>query len=211
MLGEQALADPVGQRCDLEQLVVRQELDGIVQRQIADAVEPHGDIRGAAPNVGEVLLADDVHLEVAVADVLPHDHSLVHIDPGTDEEGAAILGRIEAERGGRAGLEGDERAVGPRLDRAGVGPVVREQRVHDPLASRAREEGLAEAEQAAGRDPVHAVGRAVVAVLHVDEHAAAAASELDHGPEQLLAHLDLEHLVRLVPLPVDLLEDDLGA
>src|ERR1700704_5959306 len=47
--------------------------------------------------MSEVLLAHDVHLEIAVADVLAHHHALVHLDPGTDEELAALLGLVEPE------------------------------------------------------------------------------------------------------------------
>src|SRR6059058_6098059 len=67
---QDALANAVALRRDLEELVLREELDGVVEREVTDAVEAHRDVRVAAPHVREVLLADHVHLEIVLADVL---------------------------------------------------------------------------------------------------------------------------------------------
>src|SRR5438309_10968483 len=192
LLREKALADAVGLRRDLEQLVVREELDRVVERELADAVELRGDVRVAAPHVRQVLLADDVHLEVALADVLADDHALVHLDTGIEEELPAILRGVQPERRGRSILERDERAELPRRDRPGERAVALDERVHHAPSARCREERLSEPEQSAGRDPVHGVHHAVVAVLHVLERSAATPGELDHRAQLFLRNLDLE-------------------
>src|SRR2546428_8956065 len=94
VLGQEALADAVGLRRDLEELVVGEELDRIVERELTDSVELRGDVRVAAAHVREVLLAHHVHLEVALADVLPDDHALVDVDSGIEEELASLLRRV---------------------------------------------------------------------------------------------------------------------
>src|SRR6266545_2179563 len=210
LLGEHALADAVRQRRDLEKLVVRQEFDRVVEGQLAHAIELRGDVRVAAAHVREVLAAHNIHLEIAVADVLSDDHALIHLDAGADEELTALLGLVQAERRGRARFEGDERAEVSRLDRARVRAVTREERVHHALAARAREERLAETEQTACRDLVHAVRASVVAVLHVDEGAAPLTGELHDLAEHILRDLDLQLLVRLETLAGFVLVDDLG-
>src|SRR5438093_8251833 len=172
LLAEHPLADAVALRRDLEQLVVRQELDRVVERQVADTVELHRDVRVAAAHVREVLLPNDVHLEIAVADVLPHDHALVDVDAGSEEELPAALRLREPEGRRGAILPGDQRSEVPRVDVAGVRAVTREERVHHALAAGIREERLPEADQPARRDLVDAVRRAVVAILHVDQRAA---------------------------------------
>src|SRR4029077_10742378 len=128
-------------------------------------------------------------------------------DARPDEQRATVLRGGEAVRGRLAGLEGDERSKVARRDRARVRTVAREQRVHDALAARVREERLAEPEQAAGRDLVHAVHAAVVPVLHVLQDPAALADELDDRAETVLRDLDLELLVRLLGLAVHHLAD----
>src|SRR5439155_319475 len=97
LLGEEALADAERLRRDLEELVVGEEFDRVVERELAYPVELHRDIRRAAPHVGEVLLADHVYLEVALADVLSHDHALVDLDAGVEKELPPILRRVDLE------------------------------------------------------------------------------------------------------------------
>ena len=130
-------ADAVRLRRHLEQLVVGEELDRVVERELADAVELRRDVGVAAAHVREVLLAHDVDLEVALADVLADDHALVHLDPRVEEELPAVLRRVEAERRGQPVLPGDERSEIARVDVAGVRAVAGEERVHHALAARA--------------------------------------------------------------------------
>src|SRR6185503_20254818 len=132
------------------------------------------------------------------ADVLADDHPLVDLDAGTDEQLAALLCLVEAERGRRTGLVRDERSQIARLDGTCEGPVTREERVHHALAARVRQECLAESEQAARRDLVDAVCASVVAVLHVDERATPPTRELDDGAEHVLRDLDLELFERQI-------------
>src|SRR5436190_7069018 len=209
LLSEKAFADAVGLRRDFEELVVGEELDRVVERELADAVELRGDVGVAAPHVREVLLAYDVYLEVALADVLADDHALVHLDAGVEEELPPILRGVEPERRGRPVLECDERAELARGDRAGERAVAFDERVHHAAPARGGVERLPEPEQSARRDLVDGVHHAVVAVLHVLERSAAAAGELDHGAELFLRDLDLELLVRLLRLAVDFLQDHL--
>src|SRR5947207_418145 len=144
---ENALADAVSLRRDLEELVVGEELDRIVERELANPVELRGDVRVAAPHVREVLLAHDVHLEVALADVLADDHALVHLDPGIEEQLPAVLRGVESERRRRAVLKCDERAELARRDRAGERAVAFDERVHHAAPTRSGEERLPESEQ----------------------------------------------------------------
>src|SRR6185503_7727527 len=206
---QQALADPVSDRRDLEQLVVGQEFDRVVEREILQAIELRGDIGGAAAHVREVLPTHDVHFQIARADVLADDHTLVNLDSGTDEQLAALLGLVETEGGRRTGLVRDQRPQIARLDWTCEGPVTREERVHHALSARVRQERLAESEQAARRDLVNAVRASVVAVFHVDECATTPTRELHDGAEHVLRDLDLELFERLELLATLVLVDDL--
>src|SRR4051794_39867433 len=68
------LAQPYPGGRDLDALVLPQELQGLIERELAVGHEPHKDIRGGGAHVGEVLLLARIDVEVIGARVLAHDH-----------------------------------------------------------------------------------------------------------------------------------------
>src|SRR3954468_21270327 len=103
-----AQADRLGR--DLDALVLAQPLQRGVERVLAVGHEAHEDVGGRRADVGEVLLAYGVDVEVLGARVLPDDHPLVDLLAGPDEQRAALLKVHQRELRGRAGTVGDEGA-----------------------------------------------------------------------------------------------------
>src|SRR5579875_3290360 len=63
-------------RCYLDQLIVRDKLDGLLQGLLPVRHQPQGLIRRTRPHIGELLLPDSVDVQIVVARVLAHDHAL---------------------------------------------------------------------------------------------------------------------------------------
>src|SRR5262249_21272555 len=69
-----------------------------------------GAMCGGGAHVGELLLAQAVHVQVVVAGVLADHHALVNLGSRAHEEFAALLQSPERVSGGDAGTVGDQRA-----------------------------------------------------------------------------------------------------
>ena len=102
----------------LDQLVVLDELERLLQVEQPRGNEPHELVRTRRPHVGELLLFRDVDVEVARPVVLPHDHPLVHLLAGADEERAARLEVLDGVGGGAPRPVRDQSAGRPVLDLA---------------------------------------------------------------------------------------------
>src|SRR5690349_15083012 len=68
------LPHPDGMRGDLDTLILADELQRLVERELAGGHEPHQDVGGGGAHVGQVLLFHRVDVEVLLAGVLAHDH-----------------------------------------------------------------------------------------------------------------------------------------
>src|SRR3954467_2368654 len=88
---QQPLPQPHGLRRDLDALVLAQPLQRLVERQPPGRHEALELVGRRGPDVRQVLLAHDVHVEVFGADVLADDHARVDLVARRDEELAALL------------------------------------------------------------------------------------------------------------------------
>src|SRR5262249_25418989 len=77
--------------CYFHAFVVRDELERLLEGHGARRHESHQFVCRRGPMVRELLLFGGIHVDVTRARVLAHDHSLVHLDTGPDDELAALL------------------------------------------------------------------------------------------------------------------------
>eukprot|EP00982_Pelagococcus_subviridis_P013557 31264-Pelagococcus_subviridis.AAC.3 len=190
------LQDPHVERRHLHELVVRDVLDAVVQRQRLGLVQNHRRVL-VRPHVRRRLPLRDVHLEISVPLVNPHDLAFVHVEAGLDEHDPALLGREERVRRRLPSLERDERAVFAHRDVAAVREVSVEDSVQHRGAARRGEDRVAQAEEAARRDLVLHRRDALVVREEVEHLALAVAHQLDARAVVILANLDRRLLERL--------------
>ena len=112
--GQDHLAQAHGVGRHLDALVVADELERLVERELLGRDQAHQLVRGRGAHVGELLLLDRVHVEIVRARVLADDAALVDLVAGRREERAALLQIEERERVGVA------RAGRPRGCRSGA-------------------------------------------------------------------------------------------
>ena len=106
------LADAQILRGDLQQLVLCQEFQTALEAQLADRDQAQSIVRAGSAGVGQVLGLADVHVHILAGSGIADDHALVHLFTGTDKQGAALLGVVQAVGNGLAGLKADQRAGG---------------------------------------------------------------------------------------------------
>src|SRR4029453_7961848 len=102
---------------DLDQLVGADPLDGLLQRQHGGRDQADGLVGGVGAEVGLLLLAGRVDVDVLGAGVLADHHALVHLGAGPDEQLAPLLELPEGVAGGGPDPVGDQGAVDPVVDR----------------------------------------------------------------------------------------------
>src|ERR1700724_46793 len=88
---ENPLAQPDALRSHLDELVVFDEVEGLLERELTRRHELDCCVLSAAADVGLLLLLGDVDRDVTAATVEAHDHPLVDGGAGTDERLAALL------------------------------------------------------------------------------------------------------------------------
>src|SRR5262249_48130637 len=133
---QHALAQPQRLRRHLEQLIVLHPLERPLDLELARRRE-HGVLvlaRGA--DVGELLRAHDVHVEVAAPAVLADDHALVDFYSRAHEQRRPLLDAEQAVRGGLAGLGRHDRADAAARDLACPRLVAADGAVQHALAAR---------------------------------------------------------------------------
>ena len=113
---QNGLAHPQALGSDLQQLVVRQEFQALLQAHLHGGSEPQGIVGAGGTGVGQLLLLAHVHRHVLAAGAHADDHAAVDGDAGADEEGAPLLGVVQAVGDGLAGLEGVHGAFATALD-----------------------------------------------------------------------------------------------
>src|SRR5207302_6826307 len=62
----------------LQELVLSQEVEGLLEAQLARRGQPDRDVRGRRPDVGLLLFTTDVDADVPGPFLDPNDHPLVH-------------------------------------------------------------------------------------------------------------------------------------
>src|SRR5216683_2139939 len=208
-LREVAFPQPQVLRSHLQELVVSEEVERLFEAQLAGRSQPHRDVRGGRPDVGLLLLPADIDPDVAWSLLDADDHPLVHCLAGLDEGGAALLRPGQPESQGGAGRRGGEGAVALLPEVACPGPVPDSDRAHQTGARGQRQEVVAEADQAAGRDQVFEAHAAPGVVADLDHLPAPLPERLRHRAQVLFADIDREPLHGLHTLAVDLLDDGL--
>src|SRR6516225_10590976 len=113
------LAHPHDLRSHLDAFVGRAELHGPLQVELERLGQCLDDVRGRGPDIGQLLLAGDVDVEILWARVDSDDHALVGVLAGFDEELPAIGELKQRERRDGAGPVGYQRpgVPGPDLPR----------------------------------------------------------------------------------------------
>ena len=187
---------------DLQQLVIGQELQALLQAQLPGRHQAQGLVGPGGPHIGHLLLLADVDGNVLLLGGHAHDHALVHLDTGADEQGAPLLGVEQSVADGLAGLEGHQGAGVPAAQVALIGGVAVEHGGHDALAPGIRQELVAIAEQAPGGNQelqLHAAAHGG----HLDQVALAGAQLLDDRAHGLAGHVGHQPLDGLALLAVD--------
>ena len=196
-------------RRDLDALVLAQELERLVERELPVRHEPHEHLGRRGADVGQVLLLDRVDVEVLGARVLADDHALVDLLAGPDEHRPALLQVHQRELRRGAAAVGDERAGRPRAQLARPRLPAVEDVVEQAGAARLGEELGAEADQAArGHEVLHPHPAGAV-VDHLLEPALAQREQLRDHADVVVGHVDRQPLDRLVRLAVDLAREHL--
>src|SRR2546421_8313058 len=154
LLLQKALADADGGGRDLDQLVIGDELDRVLQRQLDGWRQQDRVVLAGGADVGELLGLGRVHHQVVVAAVDPDNHALVELLAGRDEQPAALL-QVEQRVGDRlAVLVAHQHAV------VAIGNLALHRRktvedvTHEAGAAGERQELPLEADQAARRHAV---------------------------------------------------------
>src|SRR5215471_6984294 len=127
-------------RGDFHALVVRDELERLLEGHGARRNQSHELVCRCCPMVRELLLLGGIHVDVTWTRVLAHDHSLVYLDSGPDDELATLLQVHEGVRTRDATAVGDEAAGGPRTKLAVPRLVAVEHVVQQPCAAGFAEE-----------------------------------------------------------------------
>src|SRR5690606_26498535 len=117
-LGAQLLAQADLLRRDLDQLVVVDELQRLLQRQLHRRDQSLVVVLTGGPEVGQLLAAQRVDGQVVVLAVDADDLALVDFLARLDEQPAALLHRHLRVRRRRTGAVGDQHAVLALADRA---------------------------------------------------------------------------------------------
>jgi hypothetical protein len=102
------LPDPNVKRGHLDALVLADELERLLEREISRRDQANELVTGRRPHVRELLLLRRVDVHVFRTRVLPDDHPFVDLDPRTNEQRAALLEIEQREVGGRSAPVGDE-------------------------------------------------------------------------------------------------------
>ena len=194
---------------DLDQLVVGDQLDGRLDRELPRRRELDGVVGRVGADVGLLLLLGHVDDHVAGPGVLAHDHALVHGVAGVDEQLAPQLEVVERVGHDDAGPVGHHGAAPPVGELAGPRRPAPVAGVKQRGPAGGGHQLRAEAQQAAGRG-LEAHDRAAgVARPQLEHRALAGRQRLGHRAHVLVGHVDDAFLDRLVALAVDLAGDDL--
>jgi hypothetical protein len=195
-------------RRDLDQLVVGDELDRVLERELDRRRDLDRVFLAGDAEVGELLAAHGVDDEVVVARVDADHHALVERIAGLDEHAAAVVELAERVGDGLAVVLADQDAVLAPFDLALVRLVAVEDVADQAGAARQVQELVLEADQAARRDLVVEAHPAHAVRLHVDEVGATLAERLHDGALVLVLDVGGDELDRLEPGVALVVEDD---
>src|SRR5260370_15060210 len=165
-LGEVALAQPQVLRGHLEELVVGEEIEGLLEAQPGCRREADRHVGGRRADVRLLLLAAHVHADVAGPLLDPHDHPLVDLFAGLDECRPPLLRPGQPIRERRSWRGGGQSAIALLAKLADKGPAAAADVAHQPGARRDGQECVAKPDQAPRRDHVLEARPALLAADH---------------------------------------------
>ena len=209
LMVQNPLADAQTLGGDLQQLVVRQELQALLQAQDPMGHQAQGLVAAAGPHIGQLLLLADVDGDVLLLGADANHHAGVDRNACADEQRAPLLGVEEAVGNGLAGLEGDEAAGVPAAQVALVGGVAVKDGGHDALAPGIGQKLVAVAEEAPGGNQklqLHPVTHGG----HLHQVALPGAHLLDDRAHAVGGHVGHQPLDGLAADAVDLLVEHPG-
>src|SRR5579885_22658 len=155
MRQELALPEPDGFWRYLDQLIILDIGDGLLQRHRRDRCQANGFVFRGGADIGELLGAQRIDVEIVVLGVLADDHALIDFRARHDEKPPALF-QIPERIGHRLAFAcGDEHAVAPAFDRPLVRRVGMKHPVDDAGAARVGEEFAVVADEAAGGRKEH--------------------------------------------------------
>ena len=199
---QDGLADTEVLGGDLQQLVIRQELQTLLQAHLPGRHQTQSVVAAGGTGIGQLLLLADVHHDVLLLGADAHHHALVHAHVGADKQHAALLSVEQAVGDGFAGLAGHQRAGIAAAQLALEGRVAVKHAGHDTLAAGIGQELVAIAEQAAaGHQELHL--HAIADGGHLRQVGLAGAQLLDDGAHALAGHVHHQTLDGLALLAVD--------
>ena len=190
--GEDLFAHAEALGSHFDELVIGDELDGLLEGEDLEGDEAESVVRTGSAHVGELLFANGVDVEVVVARVLADEHAFVDFDSVADEEDAAFLYAVKRVGGGDALAVGDEGAGGALRNLTLVGDVLAGDRVHDDGAASLGEHFVAQADETAGGNlELHADAAGAV-IGHLDHLTFSGSEALDDGANEVFGDVDGE-------------------
>jgi hypothetical protein len=112
------LAQTQALRRHFHQLVFGDEFNRLFQVHHPVRNQAQGFIGTGSAHVGQLLLADNIHVQIVVAGVLADNHAFVDFNSGANQQNAAILQAMQRVGGGDALTVADQRPEG----RCGISP-----------------------------------------------------------------------------------------
>ena len=195
---------------DLDAFVLSDELERLLQRQLALGDQPRESSDVDWRMFVELLLLRRVHVHVLRAGVLPDDHALVDLLARPYEHRPALLERLEREPGRHPAAVGHERTGRPRSQIAVPRLVSLEHMVELTGSAGLGQELRPEPDKAARRDQVLHPDPPRAVVHHVLQPPLPEREQLRDDAQVLLGRVDRHPLDRLVERAVDGPRHDLG-
>src|SRR5229473_3768476 len=194
---------------NFRELIVGDELDGLLQIQLPEGHQANGLIGSRRPHVGQFLLTHGVHIEVCILRVLANDHALIQLNARSHEKLSALLQSPQSVRGGNTCAVRDQRSGEPMRNFPLPFGITIEQGIHHNRSPRISKQLAAQADQpSAGHAKFNAYSPIAV-VVHVYHLALARAQLFHHNSHKAFRHIYSEMLDGLHQLAVNPFGDDL--
>ena len=142
--------------------------------------------------------------------MLAHDHALVDLGAGADEELAAIFRALEGIEGGCSFFKRDQHAIATGFEIPLHAAIVEEGMAHNPFAAGRANKLTTEADQAPGGHHEFQQGAVIAGGFHVLHLALADAEFLNTAAHRFFGHIHHQHFEGLAGGAIDRAEDHLG-
>src|SRR6266550_4950852 len=147
------LAQAQGFRSDFDELIIRDELDRLLEIQLAERNQADRLIGRGSAHVGEFFLAHNIDIEIGVLRILADDHPFVDFHSRTSEQFAALLQVVQRVRGSYSRAIGHQGAGWAMRNFALPLRVAVEEGIHHDRSASVGKQLAAEADQPAAGYP----------------------------------------------------------